>query len=333
MFTTSNQLERRTAFEGLGIVPVWLATMPYCPGSGRNPRRGQSVGQSSQAVRPPSPAPSQASRSISQVITRPVAKTAPTTWAGTGGLGLSERGVDRAPYCRGGTARVWRELSSLPDWPYSQTMPLESTEAGAPCSAKRRSGYPALEGGALALAEKKAVAEGRRIVFVDETGCYLLPGVVRTFAPRGKTPVIREVVGREHLSAISGITPEGQLLVKTQDYAYHGLEAVCFLRHLLRHLSEKLLVIWDGNPIHRSNEIREFLRGEEGKDIQLEPLPGYAPELNPDEGIWNYLKRVELRNVVCQDMRQLFTEFRRAVQRLRRKPHIILACFTQAGLV
>ena len=61
--------------------------------------------------------------------------------------------------------------------------------------------------------------------------------------------------------------------------------------------------------------------------------PAYAPELNPDEGIWNYLKRVELKNVSCQGVSQLRCELWRAKGRLRRKPHIILGCLKQPGLI
>jgi hypothetical protein len=57
------------------------------------------------------------------------------------------------------------------------------------------------------------------------------------------------------------------------------------------------------------------------------------PELNPDEGVWNYLKRVELKNVICQHLGQLSYELGKAIKRLRQKPHIIRACIAQAGLV
>ncbi|MBI2854633.1 MAG: transposase [Chloroflexi bacterium] len=65
------------------------------------------------------------------------------------------------------------------------------------------------------------------------------------------------------------------------------------MRHLAEHVSDKLLVVWDGNPIHHGDEVRRFLASNEGKGVHLEQLSVYAPELNPDEGIWNYLKQVE----------------------------------------
>jgi transposase len=97
-------------------------------------------------------------------------------------------------------------------------------------------------------------------------------------------------------------------------------------------VSGKLLVVWNGSPIHRSDEVHQFLAIKEGKGVWLEHLSGYVPDLNPDKGIWDYLKRVELRNVVCRDLKELLTEFRKTVQRIRQKPRIVRACFAEVGL-
>ena len=81
---------------------------------------------------------------------------------------------------------------------------------------------------------------------------------VRTYAPRGQTPVLRVKLTRDHLSAIGGITPEGRLFMQTQDHAYASQDVVRFLRLLLRQISGNLLVIWDGAPIHRAQVIKDF---------------------------------------------------------------------------
>jgi transposase len=184
---------------------------------------------------------------------------------------------------------------------------------------------------ALAGPQKGADREGRTIVWVDESGFYLLPGAVRTYAPRGQTPVLRLPLGRDHLSVIGGVTPAGRLLMLVQERAYKSTDAVRFLKHLSRHIPGQLLVIWDGAPIHRGQPVKDFLAAGGATRIQLEPLPGYAPELNPGEGVWNYLKRVELRNVCCQDLNHLRGELRRAAARLRHKRHVIRGCAKQAG--
>jgi transposase len=185
--------------------------------------------------------------------------------------------------------------------------------------------------GALAGPGKKAADEGRTVVWVDQSGFYLLPMAVRTWAPCAQTPVLSVPLTHDHLAAISGITPDGRLFLQTQERAYHSDDVVRFLRVLLRKVHGKLLVIWDGAPIHRGQPIKDLLRRGAAKRLHLEQLPAYAPELNPDEGIWNYLKRVELGNLCCHDLAALALALRRAKERLRHKRTVIQACFRQAG--
>ena len=141
---------------------------------------------------------------------------------------------------------------------------------------------------------KKAQQEGRTIIFVDEAGFYLLPMLVRTYAPIGQAPMLRVPLTRDHLSAIGGITPEGRIYMQMQESSYRAEHVVAFLRLLLRKISGKLLVIWDGSPIHRAKEVKAFLVAGAAKRLHLERLPGYAPELNPQEGVWN-LRRALVR--------------------------------------
>jgi transposase len=184
----------------------------------------------------------------------------------------------------------------------------------------------------VARAQKKAECENRTLVWIDEAGFYLLPALVRTWAPIGEPAILRAPCSYDHLSAISAITPSGQLLLHVQEDAYHGCDVVRFLKHVLRHIPGKLLIVWDGASIHRSQAIKEFLVAGAAERIHLERLPGYAPDLNPDEGIWSYLKYRELKNVVCQNQSELRYELRLAVARLRHKRQVIQGCITQAGL-
>ena len=154
---------------------------------------------------------------------------------------------------------------------------------------------------------------------------------VRTWAPCGQTPILRVKLTHDHLSAISGITLDGRLFLQVRPTSYDAAAVVGFLRVLLRKISGKLVVIWDGSPIHRGHEVKDFLSRGAAKRLHLEQLPGYAPDLNPDEGIWNYLKRVELANVCCGDLDQLQRELIRARERLRHKKEIIKSCSRQCG--
>lgn len=170
------------------------------------------------------------------------------------------------------------------------------------------------------------------MVFVDESGFYLLPAVVRTYAPCGSTPILRVFQTRDHLSVMSAITPIGHLFTLVRDRAMTGCESVLFLKHLLRWIGGLLLVVWDRSPPHRGEEVKAFLANGGTKRIHLELLPAYAPDLNPTEGVWDHLKFVQMRNLCCSDLSHLHHELNLAIVRLRRRPERIQSFFAGAGL-
>ena len=148
----------------------------------------------------------------------------------------------------------------------------------------------------------------------------------------GQTPILREWYARAHRSAISASSPEGNLYFHCQDQAINADDVVAFLEHLLREVSGRLVVIWDGAPSHRRQVIREFLAPGAAQRLHLERLPADAPELNPGEGRWQQLKGVELRHVCCVNLPHLRRELRDAVKRVRRKPRVIQSFFRGARL-
>ena len=184
----------------------------------------------------------------------------------------------------------------------------------------------------MASHQKGAQAQQQTICFIDESGVYPLPSVVRTYAPVGHTPILREWWTRDHLSAIGAVSPEGKRYFACQDRAINSEDVVAFLEHLLREVPGRMVIIWDGAPIHRSHVVQAFLRNGAAHRIHLERLPAYAPELNPGEGLWAYLKGVELRHVCCVDLPHLRGELRDAVKRVRRKTHLIQGFFSGAQL-
>jgi transposase len=131
---------------------------------------------------------------------------------------------------------------------------------------------------------------------------------------------------------MSGITPHGQLYTLTRNRPLTGWESILFLCHLRREIGADLLGIWDGSPIHRSTEVKSFLKQGGAQFVRLEQFPPYAPDLNPDERVWQHLKHVELRNLCCDDLVHLSSEIKLAVNCVRRKPTLIQSFFEGAGL-
>jgi transposase len=179
--------------------------------------------------------------------------------------------------------------------------------------------------------KEKARHERRALVFVDESGFYLLPGVVKTYAPKGRTPVVDEWQTRDHLSVMGGVTPKGKVYSLVRPTSLNGLHTIEFLVHLGRRGADRLLGVWDGSPIHRRAEVKAFV-AEAGDAIHLESLPPYAPDLNPVEWLWRQMKEVEMRNLTCLDPEQLHMELHLALGRVRQKPALIGSFFEGAGL-
>ena len=125
---------------------------------------------------------------------------------------------------------------------------------------------------------------------------------------------------RDYLSVMGGVIPTGRILFSVRQESLNGLHVIEFLKHLIRHIGPRLLVIWDESPIHRRAAVKEFLTSSIGRGVCIEQLPPYASDLNPVEAAWQHLKHVESRNVTCLDLEDLHLELHLAIGQLTRTP-------------
>lgn len=183
----------------------------------------------------------------------------------------------------------------------------------------------------MAPHQKKVQRQQATLLFVDESGFSQKPSVLRTWAPRGQTPVLRYCFNWKRLSAISGITPQGYLYLLLRDGTIRSEQVVEFLRYLLRCRKDRMLIVWDGAPIHRSGLVKAFLR-QHRRRLSVESLPPYAPELNPDEHVWAYLKYVGLANFCPRHLTDLRNEIQRHVRRIKKRPDLVRGFYKAAGL-
>jgi transposase len=170
----------------------------------------------------------------------------------------------------------------------------------------------------VASNKKNATRLGAHLVFVDESGFLLIPNVRKTWAPRGQTPMCRYRYRHDKVSAISGVS----VSPTRRRFGLYCLlfekniqqEEVCvFLRSLLKHLRGHVIVLLDNGAIHKGQPLSDLC--DCFPRLHLEFFPAYAPELNPDEGVWNHLKRAlsngrpdnqnELMETLVQELRKL----------------------------
>jgi transposase len=145
---------------------------------------------------------------------------------------------------------------------------------------------------------------------IDESGMLLSPLVRRTLAPKGQTPILlHKAKDREKVSlfAALSISPKRQHLglyfSSLANDSFDNSTVAFMLRQLLKHLRGHVLVVWDRGAMHRGPDIRKLL--DDYPRLKLEPLPAYAPELNPVEQVWRYLKWTRLCNFAPKDLSHL----------------------------
>ena len=157
----------------------------------------------------------------------------------------------------------------------------------------------------LATVEKSARRQNSLIVFEDESGVSLLPSVRATWAPRGQTPVLRHRFVWKRLSIASALVyePDGsdaRLAFELRPGAYNTetlIEFLTFLHEL--EAGRSVILLWDGLPAHRSRWMSDWAASQR-EWLRIEPLPGYAPDLNPTEQVWGNVKSTQLANL-CVD--------------------------------
>lgn len=153
---------------------------------------------------------------------------------------------------------------------------------------------------------------------------------MRTWAPKGQTPVIQFHFNWKHLSVIAGLA-KTSCLFRFYEGSIKKEQVIEFLKALRAHLKQPLLIIWDGLKAHRSRLVRDYLDSANG-DIQIAFLPPYAPDLNPVEYLWAWLKRHALANFCPDNLGELQMNARNKLKSAQHRPTIITACWKQAGL-
>ena len=151
-----------------------------------------------------------------------------------------------------------------------------------------------------------ARTENAVILFMDESSVQSQPNVKRTWALRGSRPEIRAKARREKLSIFSAVKLDGELFFSVHAHDLEGRDTVNFLRKLMREEmhGRKLLIIWDNASIHKAGNVKRFLE-KSREAIITRLLPPYAPELNPDESVWNLAKHHDLANWCPADVKEM----------------------------
>jgi transposase len=176
---------------------------------------------------------------------------------------------------------------------------------------------------------------------MDEAGVKLTPPVRRTWAPRGKTPVLRHPYRRGKQISMCGMVayqpgedqgePATWMGFDLLEGAYDTRQVIRVLDGLGHQLGHQpVTVIWDNLGAHHAKDLHAWAEGQPW--LEVEYLPSYAPELDPVEGLWANLKGCELANRCCADRQELIATVQVGSIRVRRDPDLLSGFLTGTGL-
>ncbi len=183
-----------------------------------------------------------------------------------------------------------------------------------------RKEYPALR--------RRAKREEAEIYWEDETGLRSDHLVGRSYSPRGETPVIRSTGKRFGCNIISAVNNLGKMRFRVFDGSFTQSVMIDFLDRLVRDAKRKVIVIADGHPAHKGRRLKQWLK-EHASQCELVLLPGYAPELNPDELLNQDLKSNVFSFGRPHTKDELISQTRSYLMATLKRPDIVRAYFQE----
>ncbi|EPL62653.1 TPA: IS630 family transposase [Pseudomonas putida] len=182
----------------------------------------------------------------------------------------------------------------------------------------KRDVYPALA--------KRARAEKADIYFWDESGFRADAVHGKTWAERGNTPIVHRPGQRQSISAASAVNSKGAFWYALYEGALKADTFVELLRKLMHRRRRPLHLVVDGLPAHKGKVVKAYVKSLDGK-LTLHFLPGYAPELNPDELVWSHAKRTGVARRPLQKGEKLSERVDQQMRHLASSPELIRSFF------
>ena len=172
----------------------------------------------------------------------------------------------------------------------------------------------------------RAKRVGAKLFFLDEAGVRSDQVLGRTWGLRGHTPEVPTSGRRQSVNAISAVTVRGDFWYEIYPERLNGLRFVDLLTHFMRGRKSPVFLIVDGHPAHTAKVVAQYVQRLAGR-LELHFLPGYAPELNPDEFVWNHLKRQGVSKTPLRRDESLRSRVQSDLATIQSRPALIRSFF------
>ena len=187
----------------------------------------------------------------------------------------------------------------------------------------KREEYPAIQA--------QAEAAGAVIYFADEAGIRSDYHAGTTWSPVGRTPEVRNTGARYSVNMISAVSAKGALRFAVYEGTTNAATFIDFCKRLLHDAPGPVYLIVDGHPAHRAAAVKQYIASTEGR-LKLFRLPGYSPELNPDEWVWKNVKHDRIGKAGVTSKADLKSKAIGALRRLQKRPGLVRGFFADPHL-
>lgn len=187
-----------------------------------------------------------------------------------------------------------------------------------------RQAYPELK--------RRAKRQGAMIFFLDEAGFQSDPSLGRTYGLKGKTPVVVTSGQRQSLNVISAVNAREEFWAATYTGKLNAEAFVAFLEDFMKSQSGKVFLVMDSHPAHKANVVTEYVASLEGR-LELHPLPAYAPDLNPDEFVWSYMKKQGVSKKPLKKNESLKERVEEDLNKIKRNRELVRSFFCAESVV
>jgi len=178
----------------------------------------------------------------------------------------------------------------------------------------------------------RARRRGADIFFLDEAGVRSDSALQRTWGAKGQTPVVETSGQRQSVNAISAVNPQGAFWYNIYTGRMNAERFITFLRDFMRRRRRPVFLVVDCHPTHRANIVATYIQSLKGK-LELHFLPGYAPDLNPDEFVWNYMRLNGTSKIPLRKNESLKARVDNDLSAIRRSPALVRSFFMAESVV
>ncbi len=173
---------------------------------------------------------------------------------------------------------------------------------------------------------KRAKRLGAKIFFLDEAGFQSDPSLGRTYGLKGKTPVVKTSGQRQSLNVISAVNARGEFWAATYSGKLDAESFVVFLQNFVENQAGKVFLVVDGHPAHKAKLVANYVQSLKGR-LELHFLPPYAPDLNPDEFVWGYMKSNGVSKKPLKQNESLQKRIEEDLNRIGNDPKLVCSFF------